>query len=243
MRWAPASGPAPKVGGHRLGPWWGNGPGSGGDPASPFRAARLDRRPLFDGWGGACHAGPFLLSCGKSPAISPWPAWWKLEDGFFAAECRVLRPRFRCWWGSRRPAGGVLAGDRLVCCASSRPTAPGLFRRYRLGFSAFVLLIWVAKSGTPAKTERPPEPSIPRVGNEPSGGIQLASRRSGPVGPKPARVATWLSRDTIAKSSFSPRRRGLLSINGVRSEGSESDLRVLVGEEELVLEVEDPSGS
>lgn len=76
--------------------------------------------------------------------------------------------------------------------------------------------------------------------NEPSAGIQLASAEAGRW-PQPAVVATVEPGSIGEELGFQPGDR-LLSINGVRPRDL-IDLRVLVGEEELVLEVEDPSGS
>lgn len=78
--------------------------------------------------------------------------------------------------------------------------------------------------------------------NEPSAGIAVAADRGGaPRLPQPAVVAT-VEPDSIGEElGFQPGDR-LLSINGKRPRDL-IDLQFLVGEEELVLEVEDPDGT
>lgn len=75
--------------------------------------------------------------------------------------------------------------------------------------------------------------------NEPSNGIPLGNQTSAST-PQPAVVAS-VEPDSIGEElGFQPGDR-LLAINGVRPRDL-IDLRLLCGEEELVLEVEDPSG-
>ena len=75
--------------------------------------------------------------------------------------------------------------------------------------------------------------------NEPSAGLALADATPGRQ-PQPAVVATVEPGSIGEELGFQPGDR-LLSINGVRPRDL-IDLQVLVGEEELVLEVEDPGG-
>ncbi len=75
--------------------------------------------------------------------------------------------------------------------------------------------------------------------NEPSAGLALADATPGRQ-PQPAVVATVEPGSIGEDLGFQPGDR-LLSINGVRPRDL-IDLQVLVGEEELVLEVEDPGG-
>jgi putative radical SAM enzyme (TIGR03279 family) len=83
--------------------------------------------------------------------------------------------------------------------------------------------------------------------NEPSAGIAVAAdaaaRAEGPTPrlPQPAEVATVEPGSIGEELGFQPGDR-LLSINGQRPRDL-IDLQFLVGEEELVLEVEDPDGS
>ena len=75
--------------------------------------------------------------------------------------------------------------------------------------------------------------------NEPSNGIPLGNQTSAST-PQPAVVAS-VEPDSIGEElGFQPGDR-LLAINGVRPRDL-IDLRLLCGEEELVLEVEDPCG-
>jgi putative radical SAM enzyme (TIGR03279 family) len=77
------------------------------------------------------------------------------------------------------------------------------------------------------------------VWNEPSNGIPLGNQ-TGASTPQPAVVAS-VEPDSIGEElGFQPGDR-LLAINGVRPRDL-IDLRLLCGEEELLLEVEDPSG-
>jgi putative radical SAM enzyme (TIGR03279 family) len=81
--------------------------------------------------------------------------------------------------------------------------------------------------------------------NEPSAGIAVAAEAgsgSGPVRlPQPAVVATVEPGSIGSELGFQPGDR-LISINGRRPRDL-IDLQMLVGEEELVLEVEDPDGT
>jgi putative radical SAM enzyme (TIGR03279 family) len=78
--------------------------------------------------------------------------------------------------------------------------------------------------------------------NEPSAGIAVAAAESvAPRLPQPAVVATVEPGSIGEELGFQPGDR-LLSINGKRPRDL-IDLQVLVGEEELVLEVEDPDGT
>lgn len=79
--------------------------------------------------------------------------------------------------------------------------------------------------------------------NEPSAGIAVAADAAGPAPrlPLPAVVATVEPGSIGEELGFQPGDR-LLSINGQRPRDL-IDLQVLVGEEELVLEVEDPDGT
>jgi putative radical SAM enzyme (TIGR03279 family) len=80
------------------------------------------------------------------------------------------------------------------------------------------------------------------VWNEPSAGLALADNAAGqaPRLPQPAVVATVVPGSIGDELGFQPGDR-LLSVNGVRPRDL-IDLQVLVGEEELRLEVEDPEG-
>jgi putative radical SAM enzyme (TIGR03279 family) len=83
------------------------------------------------------------------------------------------------------------------------------------------------------------------VWNEPSAGLALidpaASDTPAAAGPKPAVVDTVEAGSIGDELGFRPGDR-LVSINGVRPRDL-IDLQVLVGEEELTLEVEDPDGT
>jgi len=78
------------------------------------------------------------------------------------------------------------------------------------------------------------------VWNEPSAGVVLEANTAGRL-PQPAVVATVAPGSIGEELGFQPGDR-LLSINGVRPRDL-IDLQVLVGEEDLLLEVEDPDGS
>jgi putative radical SAM enzyme (TIGR03279 family) len=78
------------------------------------------------------------------------------------------------------------------------------------------------------------------VWNEPSAGVVLEANAAGRL-PQPAVVATVAPGSIGEELGFQPGDR-LLSVNGVRPRDL-IDLQVLVGEEDLLLEVEDPEGS
>lgn len=81
--------------------------------------------------------------------------------------------------------------------------------------------------------------------NEPSAGIALAALDGSSPGavrlPAPAVVASVEPGSIAEELGFQPGDR-LLSINGKRPRDL-IDVKMLVGEEELTLEVEDPDGS
>jgi putative radical SAM enzyme (TIGR03279 family) len=84
---------------------------------------------------------------------------------------------------------------------------------------------------------------LPAVWNEPSAGLAIVDGSAGPAArlPQPAVVATVEPGSIGEQLGFQSGDR-LLTINGVRPRDL-IDLQVLVGEEELRLEVEDPQGT
>jgi len=142
-------------------------------------------------------------------------------------------------WGSRRRRC-VLGWDRLVAALPPDPQHL-LFVGYRLAFGVCPLDLG-GQVAALRQTERPPEPSIP-CGNEPSAWYPAGLRaKAGPL-PQPPWWPLFEPGSIGEEARFSRRRPAAEQMQRRAAPRDLIDLRVLVGEEELVLEVEDPAAA